>query len=85
MKASQDFHSSSKYLAGGFRLTKTELTAYAIISFLVILWCNYKWSRRRFEKLAAKMTGPPAYPIIGSGLQFIGTPQRKTNKPITYL
>lgn len=79
MEISQDFSPKFQhsYSASGFRLTRSELTAYGVISFLVVLWCHYKWSRRHFEKLAAKMTGPPAYPIIGTGLQFIGTPQRK--------
>lgn len=77
MEMSQDFQSASKHSAGGFRLSKSELTAYAIISFLVVLWCHFKWNRRHFEKLAAKLGGPPAYPIVGTGLEFVGTPQRK--------
>lgn len=82
MEMSQDFHSASKQSVGGFRLTRQELTTYAVISFIVVLWCNYKWSRRHFEKLASKMTGPPAYPIIGAGLQFVGTPQRKEKRKV---
>lgn len=83
MEMSQDFHSTSKHSVSGFRLTRQELTTYAVISFIVVLWCNYKWSRRHFEKLASKMTGPPAYPIIGAGLEFVGTPQRKEKRKIT--
>ncbi|XP_027840519.2 cytochrome P450 4C1-like [Aphis gossypii] len=61
----------------GFRLTMPEVIAYPIIlSFFVILWCRYKWNRRHFDKLASSLKGPPAYPIIGSALQFIGTPQK---------
>lgn len=83
MKVSQDFHSFSKHLADGFQLIRSEWTTYTIILFItiiVILWCNYKWSQRRIEKFATKLMGPPAYPIIGSALQFIGTHQRKRNK-----
>lgn len=79
MEVSQDFSLASKHSASGLRMTSTELTAYAVISFIVVLWCHYKWNRRHFEKLASKMTGPPAYPIIGAGLEFVGTPQRKAN------
>lgn len=65
----------------GFRLTMPEVIAYPIIlSFFVILWCRYKWNRRHFDKLASSLKGPPAYPIIGSALQFIGTPQSERNK-----
>lgn len=79
MEVSQDFPvSSPKYSTGGLRMTSTELTAYGIISFIVVLWCHYKWNRRHFERLASKLTGPPAYPIIGAGLEFVGTPQRKS-------
>ncbi|XP_001951034.3 cytochrome P450 4C1 [Acyrthosiphon pisum] len=77
MEVSQDFPVSSlKHSAGGPRMTSTELTAYGVISFIVVLWCHYKWNRRHFERLASKMTGPPAYPIIGAGLEFVGTPQQ---------
>jgi cytochrome P450 family 4 len=77
MEVSRNFHMNSKNSVTGFQMSRTELTGYVVISFLVVLWCHYKWTRRRFENLAAKMTGPPAYPIIGSGLEFVGTPQRK--------
>jgi len=79
MEVSQDFPLASKHSAGGLRMTSSELTAYAVISFIVVLWCHYKWNRRHFEKLASRMTGPPSYPIIGAGLEFVGTPQRKAN------
>lgn len=82
MEMSEDFHSGPKNSAGGFRLSRSELIAYAIISFLVVLWCHLKWNRRHYERLAAKMTGPPSYPIVGSGLEFVGTPQQVMEKII---
>lgn len=67
---------------GGFRLEKSELIVYAVITFIVVLWCNYKWNRRYFDRLAAKLPGPPSYPIIGNGHIFAGTPQRKERKRV---
>lgn len=62
----------------GFPATRYEFIAYyAVIALVVALWGRYKWNRRKFDGLAAKLTGPPSYPIIGTGLQFIGTHQRK--------
>lgn len=61
----------------GFRLTRSELIIYVVFAFLVVLWCHFKWNIRRYEKIAAKMPGPPSYPIIGSGLEFIGSNERK--------
>ncbi|KAF0750338.1 cytochrome P450 4C1-like [Aphis craccivora] len=76
MEVSQEFPVSTKHSAGGIRMTSTELTGYAVISFIVVLWCYFKWKQRPFERVASKMTGPPSYPIIGSGFEFIGTPQQ---------
>jgi len=56
-----------------------ELVAYIIIAVLMVIWCYYKWKNRHFEKLAARMPGPPAYPIIGTGYQFIGSSERNEN------
>jgi len=58
-------------------MTITELILYAVISFIVILWCYFKWKQRPFERVALKMTGPPAYPIVGFVLELMGTPERK--------
>lgn len=81
MEISQDSHASSKHsLGSGFQLTRTDFTTYALIFFTVVLWCHHKWNRRHFEKLASKLKGPPSYPIIGTGLEFMGTPQRNANR-----
>ncbi|CAH1715441.1 unnamed protein product [Aphis gossypii] len=57
-------------------MTITELTTYALVSFIVVLWCYFKWKNRHFEKIASKLKGPPSYPIIGSALVSIGTHQQ---------
>lgn len=59
-----------------------EIIYYLIVVILVVLWCYFKWNNRHVEKLAARMPGPPTYPIIGTGYQFIGSPER--NMKITY-
>ncbi|KAF0747583.1 Uncharacterized protein FWK35_00018805, partial [Aphis craccivora] len=76
MDVSQEFSATSKHAAGRLRMTSTELTGYAVISFIVVLWCYFKWKQRPFERVASKMTGPPSYPIIGISLEVMGTPQQ---------
>ncbi|XP_050538613.1 cytochrome P450 4C1-like [Daktulosphaira vitifoliae] len=76
MEMSQDISRSSFSIAGEFRLARAELIGYGIIVFLVIVWCNIKWNRRFIDALAATLPGPPSYPLIGTGLEFIGTPQQ---------
>ncbi|KAF6200046.1 hypothetical protein GE061_006346 [Apolygus lucorum] len=36
----------------------------------------YKWTNRRFLKLAEQWPGPPGWPLVGNALEFIGTPNR---------
>jgi len=79
MEGSHDFSTTSKHSAGGLQMTSTEFTAYTSISFIVVLWCLHKWNRRHFKRVALKMSGLSSYPFIGSGFEFIGTPQRKKN------
>ncbi|CAI6360436.1 unnamed protein product [Macrosiphum euphorbiae] len=59
-----------------------EIIAYIIGIVLVMVWCYFKWQNRRFEKLAAKMQGPLAYPIIGIGYKFIGSSEQVMSKII---
>jgi len=56
-----------------------EIIVYLNVVIIVVFWYYLKWNNRHFEKLAAKMPGPPKYPIIGTGYQFIGSPERNTN------
>jgi len=60
-----------------------EIILYVIVVLFVVIWCYFKWQQRPFEKLAAIMPGPTAYPIIGGGYQFIGlTSERKKYRNI---
>eukprot|EP00102_Acyrthosiphon_pisum_P012638 XP_008181891.1 PREDICTED: cytochrome P450 4V2-like [Acyrthosiphon pisum] len=59
-----------------------EIIAYIIGIVLVMVWCYFKWQNRRFEKLAAIMPGPPAYPIIGIGYTFFGSSEHVMSKII---
>ncbi|XP_022166735.1 cytochrome P450 4C1-like [Myzus persicae] len=63
-----------------FRWTTSELIVYQAIFCFVVIWCQYKWIRRNFEKVAAKMKGPRGYPFIGSSFNFIGTPEQVMKK-----
>lgn len=52
----------------------SALGALAVL-FALTLAAQYKWRRRRLEKLASQLPGPPALPILGNGLEFLGDPQ----------
>jgi len=54
----------------------TEIIVYLSVVIIVVFWCYFKWNNRHFEKLAARMPGPPSYPIIGTGYKFIGSQKR---------
>lgn len=58
----------------------TSVLSTLSVLFLVFYVALYKWRRRRLEKLASQLPGPPALPIIGNGLEFIGDP---TGTPVT--
>ncbi|XP_045479100.1 cytochrome P450 4g15-like [Harmonia axyridis] len=47
---------------------------YFLLVPAMILWYAYwKISRKHLEELAAKLPGPPGYPLIGNALDFSGT------------
>lgn len=51
-----------------------------VATFLVALFVRFRWSRRRFYQLAAKIPGPKGLPIIGSAHKFMTTdPQKMFN------
>ncbi|RZF47741.1 hypothetical protein LSTR_LSTR006005 [Laodelphax striatellus] len=53
------------------------------VGLLFVSLLLYKWRRRRLEKLAALMPGPPALPLIGNGLEFIGSTEDVMGKIIS--
>lgn len=79
MDALRQVHSKI-YSTVGFRLTPTEVALYVAITLVLVLLLKIKLNSLRYEKFASKISGPPAYPIIGSLLQFIGTPKGKRNQ-----
>ncbi|VVC44950.1 Hypothetical protein CINCED_3A014120 [Cinara cedri] len=78
METSQDVYSEILYSTVKFRVTGTQLIFYAVIFLVLVLLIKIKLNTIRYEKFAAKISGPPAYPIIGSLLEFIRTPKELT-------
>lgn len=73
---------TTTHLINGFQFTIAGLISnvyvHAIVVFVIILGYNYlQWKRREINKLASKLKGPKAYPLIGICYQFIGSHQRK--------
>ncbi|XP_050438038.1 cytochrome P450 4C1-like [Adelges cooleyi] len=56
--------------------TKLEILFYGTIVFLVVIWCHMRWEHRRFYQLAAKLPGPPSYPMKGSIYDLNTTPEK---------
>ncbi|XP_021940758.1 cytochrome P450 4C1-like isoform X1 [Zootermopsis nevadensis] len=44
-----------------------------LIFFLLLGYAHFRFRRRRMEALAAKIAGPPAWPIIGNAFEFLGS------------
>lgn len=75
MHISVNMDSSTKIM---YRITSLSVSGVLISVTFFTLLCYiivFKWRRRRLEKLAAELPGPPALPIIGNGLEFLGTPE----------
>ncbi|XP_075233074.1 cytochrome P450 4C1-like [Lycorma delicatula] len=68
------------------KLAPTSTFSVLMSCTIVLLFVSllmYKWRRRRLEKLASLMPGPPALPILGNGLEFMGSPEDVMGKIIS--
>jgi hypothetical protein len=48
-----------------------------LIMCLVLCYVSFRFRHRRMEALAAKISGPPAWPLIGNALQLLGSTHGK--------
>ncbi|EDW84316.1 uncharacterized protein Dwil_GK14074 [Drosophila willistoni] len=47
------------------------MLAYILVSWLVLAWIYFLWTRRRYYKIACQLKGPIGWPLIGMGLQMM--------------
>jgi hypothetical protein len=48
------------------------IVIFALLAVLVAMFVQHKWKNRHLEALAKKLPGPGGWPILGSGLMFLG-------------
>ncbi|XP_054262081.1 cytochrome P450 4C1-like [Macrosteles quadrilineatus] len=70
---------TAKAAPAGVASSLTMLAVFCSLAYLAM----FKWKRRRLEKLGSQLPGPPALPIIGNGLEFVGDPEDVMNKVVT--
>ena len=61
--------------ASGFSATTVFLSLF--IPAVVLYFIYFRLSRRHLLELAEKIPGPPALPIIGNALEFLGSSDGK--------
>lgn len=54
-----------------------QMAPLLLILCLLLCYMSFRFRRRRMEALAAKLPGPPAWPLIGNALQFLGSSHGK--------
>jgi multisubunit Na+/H+ antiporter MnhB subunit len=54
----------------GKQLTMIVIIALTIVLFGIII--QHKWKQRKLNALCKALPGPDGWPIIGSGLLFLG-------------
>lgn len=52
---------------------------------LILCYVSFRFRRRRMEALAAKISGPPAWPLVGNALQFLGSTHGKGRHSLLFL
>lgn len=55
----------------------TSFFYYLLVPTLLLWFTYWKLSRRRMIEMADKLPGPPGLPLVGNGLDFLGTPHGK--------
>lgn len=54
-------------------LSHHELIVYTAVALALAAWFHWRWKHRHFMELAAKLPGPPSYPLIGTTSMFTHT------------
>ncbi|KAL3287727.1 hypothetical protein HHI36_002191 [Cryptolaemus montrouzieri] len=70
------FHESMVNQAIQETSTTFPMILMMLCSFFLVWLAKFHWDKRKLYRFAARLPGPPAYPIIGSVLSFIGGPSR---------
>jgi hypothetical protein len=54
-----------------------QMVPLVLVLCLVLCYVSFRFRRRRMEALAAKISGPPAWPLVGNALQLLGSTHGK--------
>jgi hypothetical protein len=54
-----------------------QMAPLLFILCLLLCYASFRFRRRRMEALAAKLSGPPAWPLVGNALQLLGSTHGK--------
>lgn len=57
-----------------------QMAPLLLIFCLLLCYVSFRFRRRRMEALAAKISGPPAWPLVGNALELLGSTHGKARR-----